>query len=82
MRARDSKRVTKNRATRFEVGSQKTLRTIERMVKFYKADFKIFIVQPGLSKSKVSAEQLELLGSTELYLQETVNIPLVVIAGK
>lgn len=81
MRARDSKRVTKNRATRFEVGSQKTLRTIERMVKFYKADFKIFIVQPGLSKAKVSLEQLELLGSTELYLQETVNIPLVVIAN-
>ncbi len=82
MRAREAKRVAKNRMTRFEVGSQKTLRTIERMMRFYKTDFKIFIVQPGLSKSKVSPSQLELLGSTELYLQETFNIPLCVIANQ
>lgn len=81
MRARESKRLAENRASRFEAGNQKTLRTIERMVKFYRADFKIFVVQPGLSKSKVSPGQLELLGSTELYLRETFNIPLGVIAS-
>lgn len=81
MRARESRRIAENRASRFEMGDMKMLRTIERMVKFYKADFRIFIVQPGLSKEKVSAEQLELLGSTELYLRETVNIPLEVIAN-
>lgn len=81
MRARESKRTTEGRPTRFEVGNQKTLRTIEKMVRFYKADFKIFVVQPGLSKSQVSPAQLELLGSTELYLQETFSIPLCVIAN-
>jgi superfamily II DNA or RNA helicase len=81
MRAREAKRLAGNRPTRFETGGQKALRTIERMVKFYRADFKIFVVQPGLSKSKASPGQLELLGSTELYLQETFNIPLGVIAS-
>lgn len=41
----------------------------------------IAIVQPGLSKARVSAEQLELLGATQNYLRETYQIPFEVICS-
>jgi hypothetical protein len=44
-------------------------------------EFRIFIVQPGLSKGRAGEDQLALLAVTELYLQETYAIPLGVIAS-
>ena len=44
-------------------------------------DFKIFIVQPGLSTGRADTNQLELLASTEMYLQETYTIPFGVIGS-
>jgi hypothetical protein len=48
----------------------------------YRTQAKIFMVQPGLSKKKVSPEQLELLSVTESYLKETYLIPFGVIASE
>jgi hypothetical protein len=42
---------------------------------------KIFVVQPGLSKSACTPDQLELLGVTENHLMETYQLPFAVIAS-
>jgi hypothetical protein len=42
---------------------------------------KIFVVQPGLSKSGASRDQLELLSVTENHLMETFRISFGVIAS-
>lgn len=44
-------------------------------------ELKIFIVQPGLSKSEASIDQLRLLSVTEAYLMETCQLPFGVIAS-
>lgn len=41
----------------------------------------IFIVQPGLSKRRVSSSQLELLSVAETYRLETYQLPFAVIAS-
>ena len=44
-------------------------------------EFQVYIVQPGISKSNISAEQLTLLGVTETYLKERALIDLNVIGS-
>ncbi len=48
----------------------------------YAIDLQINIVQPGVSKSKISDDMLQLLGATETYLKDTYQIPLNVIVEK
>jgi hypothetical protein len=36
------------------------------------------IVQPGISAAKATPQQLDLLASTQAYLQTTINAPLTV----
>jgi hypothetical protein len=43
---------------------------------------KIYIAQPGLSKSGATRDQLELLSVTENHLMETFQISFGVIAGE
>ena len=45
-------------------------------------EFKIFLVQPGLSKTSNSIEQMTLLGVTENYLLDRALINLKVIGNK
>ena len=66
----------------FESGDQEKALLYKRQSNsFYPIDFAIYIVQPGLSKENISEDQQKLLGSTELYLNETYQIPLTVIAS-
>ncbi len=74
LKRREIKRGNFAKPTRFEAGDMATLSSIEKMARFFPSEFKIFIVQPGVSKSLVTSGQLELLGATELYLKETYNI--------
>jgi len=78
---RDVSRVNKKGVSRFEVGTRKTVLNIRRKLNTLQPRFKVFIVQPGLSKGQVNSQQLELLGATKLYLKETYEMPLVVIAS-
>jgi hypothetical protein len=76
--------ISQNKSTRFEKGTLLDLHKIKRSrrrLEITETEFRIFIVQPGLSKARVSPDQLDLLGVTELYLKETSNIPLGVIAS-
>jgi hypothetical protein len=63
------------------LGSKEMLHTLQMKLRSYPVSFNIYIVQPGLSKTKATNEQLELLSVTENYLLETYKIPFVVIAN-
>jgi hypothetical protein len=65
----------------YEVGDRHELQSIRDMSQFSEIRLSIFIVQPGLSKARVSSSQLELLSVTETYLFETYQLPFGVIAS-
>ena len=67
--------------SRFEKGNIDTLVRLLEMSRKMKVEFKIFIVQPGLSQASATKSQLELLSVTENYLKETYMIPFGVIAS-
>ncbi|WP_186755965.1 DEAD/DEAH box helicase [Echinicola salinicaeni] len=80
---RESRRVNQSKNSRFEKGDLKELSLIkEKSKRFYKTDFKIFIVQPGLSAESASEQQLELIAVTENHLLETYKIDLEVITSE
>lgn len=81
LRLREEGRLQKHEATRFERGDFALLAAIGRHAPRLKPKFKIFVVQPGLSKSQAETAQLELLAVTEHYLRETRAIELGVIAS-
>jgi len=81
LRLREQRRIGNGRNSRFERGDLKSLGKITSKVSSLEPDFTIWIVQPGVSKSAVSSEQLRLLASTELYLRETSDTPLKVIGS-
>ena len=62
--------------TRFVKGDEKDLLNLQKFARFAKCNFKMTIVQPGLSKAKISADIIQLLGSTENYLIKTSNASL------
>jgi hypothetical protein len=79
---REEKRVSETGITRFDKGDFDKLHEIMEMSSLYKTEMSIFAVQPGLSKERVSTNQLELLGVTESYLTETYLIPFKVISSR
>ena len=68
--------------TKFEVGSYQELETIKNMMYFYGFEIRLYIVQPGLSKSIISDEISKLLSCTKFYCKQTYNIPLKIICSK
>jgi hypothetical protein len=61
------------------------LRRICLRVDFFKEpspEFRIFIVQPGVSKAEISNDQRVMLASTELNLQETRKMEFRLIASQ
>ncbi|GJD98716.1 MULTISPECIES: DEAD/DEAH box helicase [Methylobacterium] len=67
--------------TRFERGDAKVLQELARKLPFLVPEFRISIVQPGLSRADAGTGQLELLAVTETYLKETYGIAMEVIAS-
>lgn len=78
---REQQRIEKSEATRFERGNFQILDDIARRREVLRPEFKVFLVQPGLSKAEVSHPVLELLSATSLYLFETFNIDFGVITS-
>ncbi len=78
---RGNKREELQQASRIERGSRELIETLKVKSRSCPIEMAIFIVQPGLSKSGISAEQLELLGATDNYLMETYRLPFSVIAS-
>jgi superfamily II DNA or RNA helicase len=82
IKRREGNRLNRGEPSRFEVGDQKTLMELKRRLRVLPTTWSISIVQPGVSKAGISADQRRVLGATELYLQETYQIPLKVILNQ
>jgi len=68
---------------KIEKGSKKEIGILkEKSKRAYITTLDITVVQPGISKSKISREMLELLGVTANYLKETYRINLNVIGSE
>lgn len=78
---RETRRRMGQAASRFERGNQTDLLKIQEMSRSVRVELMINIVQPGLSRGRVSQAQLELLSVTENYLMETYKIPFGVVAS-
>lgn len=57
----------------FEVGDARTLFRLRDKAQIASRKMEFVVVQPGLSATSATKQQLELLASTELYLRTTVN---------
>jgi superfamily II DNA or RNA helicase len=79
---RDSLRIDQGHPTRIERGNRDQLLTLKEISRLRPIQLKIFIVQPGLSRSKATRDQLELLSVTENHLMETYQIPFGAIGSK
>lgn len=65
----------------FEVGDIKKLYEIQDKATVLQRRMEMSIVQPGLSASKASSQQLDLLASTQAYLKTTINAELSVLCS-
>ena len=65
----------------FEVGDIKKLYEVQDRSRVLRRRMELVIVQPGLSASNASTQQLDLLASTQAYLRTTINAPLTVICS-
>ncbi|MDQ6471401.1 DEAD/DEAH box helicase family protein [Flavobacterium sp. LHD-80] len=75
IKLRQNQRLNKGKPSRFEIGGMEELEIIKNIVEsgFSQVIFNIHIVQPGVSKAKISDEQLKLLGATDMLLKNTGN---------
>lgn len=78
---REAIRINSGRSSRFEKGDRPTVQRLLNAAKELGFDYRVHIVQPGISKQRLAAGQMDLLGATENYLQETYSISLDVIAS-
>ncbi len=73
LRRRERNRIRQTGKTGFIKGNPSSLYALEDEACLLRPEFTIAVAQPGLSHAAVSAAQLELLASTEVYLYETAN---------
>jgi superfamily II DNA or RNA helicase len=62
--------------TRIVKGDYTLLNSFQSQAKMLRVEFEAYIVQPGLSKAKITDDIRILLGSSELLLKQTHDIPL------
>lgn len=79
---RREKRRQANARTGFILGDGTTLYRLRDQARFLRPVFGMTIAQPGVSKRAVSPEQLQLLASTEVYLQEVAQASLRVVCSE
>ena len=82
MRKRENDRIKLDHPSRFEQGTLITLKGLIACWQELKFDYRVWIVQPGLSKALIEPKQADLLAATEDFLLETYGIPLRVIASE
>ena len=71
----------RGRDTRFIRGSLSELATLRKSARRKFIDYKVGIVQPGLSKANMPVDHLAILGSTNSFVQCTTDSPLLVFAS-
>lgn len=81
MRKREKDRIQAGLPSRFEKGGADQIRKYIADWKSMDRSYRVWVVQPGLSKGKVAPKQLDLLAATENFLMETYSVKLNVIAS-
>jgi hypothetical protein len=81
LKLREEQRQRSYNVSRFEKGDLQKLDELRRRSRVLLPKFHIYIVQPGLKVIDAKDTVLDLLGATELYLGETLAVPLTVIAS-
>ena len=82
MLRREVKKHKGKSCSRIEIGSKDKITYFKEIArKGYPLNFEIFIIQPGLSSTNPSTEQLSLLGVVASYLKGKANISLTVIGS-
>ncbi|WP_292512720.1 DEAD/DEAH box helicase family protein [Mesorhizobium sp.] len=76
---RERRRLDRGESTRFDRGTLGALRQLYARWDQYRFEYKVWIVQPGLSKKAASQPILQLLGFVEKALIDHRRIPLTVI---
>lgn len=79
---REGDRSSQGKSSRIEKGNLSMLYQFKRMSHLVKNRYQITIVQPAISKDKITREMLSILGAAESYLKDTTGISLQVIASK
>lgn len=79
---RENDRISKGKATRFEIGDSKLVYTLKNKLKVYSTGFSVYIVQPGVDGAQITQAMHQVLCSAEAYLKDTYAIPLTLICSK
>jgi hypothetical protein len=79
---REASRLKAGRPSRFEQGSRDTIRDYRSRLDALSPHFTVWVVQPGLSRSKAGPGHLELFAVTQHYLHDTFGVPLRVLASE
>ena len=82
MRKRENDRIAADQPSRFERGDPDTLKGLISRWRELEPDYRVWIVQPGVSKGTIEPKQVDLLAATEGFLLETYGIPLRVITSE
>jgi hypothetical protein len=78
---RESDRANNGKPSRFEVGDNKVLFTLKNKLKLYSAEYRVFIVQPGVDSKQISASMHQVLCSAAASLMDTFGIQLQLICS-
>ena len=76
---RERRRLERSQSTRFELGTLALLRQLYSRWDQYRFEYRVWIVQPGISKAAISQPILQLLGFVEGSLRDHRRIPLTVV---
>ncbi|MGY3505210.1 DEAD/DEAH box helicase [Bradyrhizobium sp. USDA 4471] len=76
---RERRRLDRGQSTRFERGTLSMLRQLYSRWDQYRFEYRVWIVQPGVSKAAISQPILQLLGFVEKSLRDHRRIPLRVV---
>ncbi|WP_206780578.1 hypothetical protein, partial [Nocardioides sp. XL1] len=79
--ARERRRVSQGRPSGFETGAATDLLRLLGNVPSLHVIMEIVLAQPGLSQSRASAPQLELLAATKTYVRETSSAQLRILTS-
>ncbi len=79
---RERGRLKKGKASRIDKGSFTDLINLARISRYSDFQLGVAIVQPAISKSKMSDDQLAVIGATAAYIDEVSGVKLRVITSK
>ncbi|MCG8323626.1 MAG: DEAD/DEAH box helicase family protein [Cytophagales bacterium] len=82
IKIREKRHLNNPNRSGFLAGDSGLLNSLQKSIRFKEIKPEIVIVQPGLSKSKLTRGQSVILGATDSYLKQTVNIDLVVLCSE